>query len=91
MIIVITCLFKIKYPFNCIKYNLTSFQLFLLKAPNEEQLVASGLVINATLKFDCKEEGHYEDKIIAFVDNEPVVVPIKVLVSFLFYSLTCDR
>ncbi|KAL5265854.1 hypothetical protein ACHWQZ_G006507 [Mnemiopsis leidyi] len=52
---------------------------FLLKAPNEEQLVASGLVINATLKFDCEVEGHYEDKIIVFVDNKPVVVPIKVL------------
>lgn len=53
-------------------------QYFVLRADCEEQLVASGLVINATLTFTCKEEAQRDDKIIVFVDNEPVTVPIAV-------------
>eukprot|EP00116_Pleurobrachia_bachei_P005199 sb/3465461/ len=52
---------------------------FVLKAPSEEQLVASGLVINATLYFKFSEEKECKDKIITFIDNTPVTVPIYVL------------
>jgi hypothetical protein len=51
---------------------------FVLKAPSEEQLVASGLVINATLYFKFSEEKECKDKIITFIDNTPVTVPIHV-------------
>ena len=52
------------------------FQNFVLRAPSEEQLLPSGLVIHATLQFTCNEEGHYEDSIVVFVDNNTVTLPI---------------